>query len=540
MQSLTQFSQLLPAREQIDVFVSTQSALEISTSIKKSIEKASIAEFQNHNEVSNFSEDTVRKIKKGKVLKGLRAVLDNIVSVSWAPPGMDSGEFEFSLLGGISAGGLRLPEYLLIRRNELEPKHLTSLFSLFEKLPPESRPKIILDSEFDLSNTYELLSYNVDRVRVFSSGLNGLQEVELQNQPISPGDFLSFYEASALGSCASVTLTHNDIENVGEEQARRMILEEYLQVQANKRLGNKFETVSQITKLLDLLDKTEAINRDWKHQAIFFLLIDLAYAQEDPRSVELLTSIAYQLENPKLVAHANRMVNLSAGISPFSVQRLKEGNDIFKSLGEPIGQLYCQNNLLVTKSHLMSQQVSRFDCESTLNFAFENTSYSDRLSTVCSSVGVAHMLNSDLQLAHDAFLKGAISPGLRLHQLTARVNQLICEYVSDGQVRSKKIEECVNSILAAKLSPKLDYHQTYLLGNLLQLSSTKKNTKNIADILITERYLKYSNKQVKSGGVLKFVEQKLDMFAPDGSFSGPKGDFFRKYGVLPINHFVWN
>jgi len=490
--------------------------------------------------VNNFSDDTVRKITKGKFLNGLKAVFDSIISVSWAPPGMDSGEFEFSLFGGISAGGLSLPEYLLIRRNELEPTHLTSLFSLFEKLPPDSRPKIILDSEFDLSSTYELLSYNVDRVRVYSSGLNGLQEVEVTNQPISPSDFLNFYEASALGSCASVDLSHNELDIVSEEQARRIVLEEYLQIQAKKRLGNKFETVNQITELLDLLEKTANIEQDWKLQAIFFLLIDLAYAQEESRSVELLTSIAYQLENQKLVGHANRMVNLSAGISPFSVQRLKEGSDIFESLGEPIGQLYCLNNLLVTKSHMMNQRVSRYDCESALDFAFESTPYSDRLSTVCSSIGVAHMLNSDLQLAYDAFDKGANAPGLRLHQLTAKVNQLICAHVSDGQVRSKKIEECVDSILAAKLSPKLDYHQTYLLGNLFQLSSSKKNKKNIADILITAKYLEYSKRQVKSGEVLKFVEQKLDMFAPSGSFSGPKGEFFRKYGLLPINHFVWN
>jgi len=540
MQAVAQFSNFEPRREQIDVLVSARGAEEISRTIAEQFPKRRLSEFHDHSQVSAFVSETVQKVTRGRFLNAFRKVFDKIVSVSWTPPDLDSGSFEVSLLNGISAEGVDLPEYMLIKRDDLEPTHLTGLLALFEKIPPKQRPKIILDSELDLSSTYELLSYNVERVRVFSSKPGGLEEVELRNQDITKNNFLKFYEACALGSCATADFFQENMRNPHEGDARAAIVQHYLRVQSLKRLGNKFETIRPIQTALSAMQESEALDDRWKSQALFFFLIDLAYALEDPKCVEQLTAIALRLENQKMIGHACRMVNLSAGISPFSSQRLAEGDDIFRSLGEPIGQLYCRNNLLVTNSHLMSRQTSRAECERTLDFALEVTPFSDRLSTVCSSVGVGHLLNNDLAQAHKAFDRGAEASGLRLHQLTAQVNRLVCEFVSDGKVSEEDVEECANAIRASRMSPKLDYHHTYLLGNLHELAPSTGVKRAIAEQLITHRYLDYSDEEVLDGHVLKYVEKKLDMLAPGGAFSGPKGEFFRRYDLLPLNHFIWN
>jgi len=540
MQALAQFSNFEPLNEQIDVLVSARDTDDISRAIAEIYPKRRLSEFHDHSQVSAFVSETVDKVMKGRFLKTFRRIFDGIVSVSWTPPDVDSGSFEVSLLNGISAEGVDLPEYMLIRRDELEPTHLTGLFALFEKIPPKKRPKIILDSQFDLSSTYELLSYNVERVRVFSSKPGGLEEVELRNQDVAEDSFLKFYEASALGSCAAADFFQKKMSDAREEDARKAIVQQYLRVQSLKRLGNKFEAIDPINAALNAVKTSDSLDEAWRSQALFFFLIDLAYAVEDPKCVEQLTAIALRLENQKMIGHACRLVNLSAGISPFSSQRLVEGDNIFRSLGEPVGQLYCRNNLLVTNSHLMSHQTSRAECEKTLEFALEVTPFSDRLSTVCSSVGVGHLLNNDLVQAQRAFERGASASGLRFHQLTARVNRLICEYVADGRVSEESVEDCASAIQASRMPPKLDYHHTYLLGNLHQLAATKSARRSIADRLISQRYLNYSDEEVLDGHVLKFVEKKLRMLAPEGSFSGPKGEFFRRYGLLPLNHFIWN
>ncbi|WP_415400934.1 hypothetical protein [Tateyamaria sp. SN3-11] len=540
MQAVAQFSNFVPLREQIDVLVSARDAYDVSRTIAKTEPKKRVFELHDHTQVASFVSEAVDKVTKGRFLNSFRKVFDGIVSVSWTPPNVDSGSFEISLLNGISAEGLDLPEYMLIKRDGLEPNHLTGLFALFEKIPPKQRPKIILDAELDLTSAYELLSCNVERVRVFTSKPGGLEEIELRNQDVAHDNFLKFYEASALGSCAAADLFEEGMSDAQEEDARTAIVQQYLKVQALKRLGNKFEAIRPIKAALDAMHNSQNLDERWKSQALFFFLIDLAYTLEDPKCVEQLTGIALRLENQKMIGHAYRMVNLSAGISPFSSQRLMEGDELFRSLGEPVGQLYCRNNLLVTNSHLLSHQTSRRECEKTLEFAFEVTPFSDRLSTVCSSVGVAHLLNNDLSEAQQAFSRGTEASGLRFHQLTARVNQLICEYVADGKVSERDVEDCTQAIEASRMSAKLDYHHTYLLGNLHALAPSKHSKNLVADQLISRRFLDYSDDEVRAGDVLAFVEKKLRMLAPDGSFSGPKGEFFRRYGLLPLNHFVWN
>ena len=530
--------------EFVDVFLPGETGTVLTKSIREGIGEARIKTLSDSTQLNVYMDDVSEQLSKGRISKGIKKIVDGIVSMSWSSPNEEAGKFEISFLNGISANEVDLPDAFVLRKNGLKATDISRFVSIFTSIPIERRPKIIFDCEKYLAGSLDLLSYSKSMARTFIDSPTGLIENPLENRAIEPDSFINFYEANSLAACASVELPDPNNQD-SSEHIRKKIVTIYLQVQAKKRLGIKFDAHDQVLEtrdyLADKISTTQGADQEWYKQALFFFLLDEAYIDESAsHSIEKAAALANELEDIRLEAHVGRMINLSAGISKYSSWTLQNSATKFGEIGDLLGRVYSLNNKIVNDVHLTDNLLDPSEGENLLEFSFRATPYCDRLSSICSTVGVNALLLHDHKFAIQCLEKGETSSGLRLHHLSARVNRLIAIFVTNGRVDEESISACSDSIIAAKMPKSLDYHHTYLFGNLEKMATSKGVRKKIQDTLIEEQYVDYTPDIVQSGEVLKFLAGKFRSISDGERYKGHRGMFFERYGLLPINHFIWS
>ena len=541
---LADFAREQCTTELVDVFVPGETGLDLSKTLNAGLATKKFRTISDCVGMRAYVADVTAQMTKGRIGQGLKKIIDRVITLSWTPSPQEGGKFEISFFNGIAASNVPLPDIFLLKKDSLEPDTVSSFLSLFKSIPVDKRPKVIFDAEKNSAGSLDLLAYSKDSARVFLDSPGGLNKTDLETRTVDPGSFLKFYEANSLAACADVNLpTPNDEDPFSD--MREHVVQVYLQVQAKKRLGLKFEALTQVREIQALLNRRmSSLSTDdqlWARQALFFFLLDDAYIEESSGvAIEKALAIANGLGEVRLKAHAGRMINLTAGISEFSSAELAESAETFAAQGDPMGHVFCLNNKLVNDSHLSGTGLDVGEGQELSDFCFRNTPYSDRLSTVCSTVGVNAMLLNDFAAAERSFELGESAPGLRLHHLTAQVNRLISQYVSDGGIEDEIVVDCCNSIISANLPRQLDYHHTYLLGNLEKLAKSKDAKGHVQKILKDERYLDYSDDVVESSSVIDFLIPVFRSVTDGKRYRGARGEFYERFGLLPINHFIWS
>lgn len=532
------------SNELVDIFIPGESGSALTEALNVTLVNKKTRTLGDDERLRGYVTQMAAALSKGRIGRGLKKFIDNLVTISWSPQETGAGKMEISFLNGISANEADLPDAFVLRRDSLTSQSISAFLALFSTVPINRRPKVIFDSETRYYECLDLLAYAKSGARVFVDGQGGLSEICLENRSADEDTFLSFYEANALSACAAAKLpSPNDGDSEGD--IRENVVKTYLQVQAKKRLGKKFDALEQVlsmqTFLVDRMPKLNELERKWSEQALFFFYLDNAYIDETASAaIERARAIANRQNDDRLIAHTQRMINLTSGINAFSSHELKSATDTFSQKGDPLGYLFCLNNRMVNDSHLDETPLDRSLTNELVEFGFRTTPYSDRLSSVCSTAGVNALLLTDIATAVSLFEKGENASGLRLHHFTASVNRLIAQYVSDGTVSDDDVHNLARSIWKANMPRGLDYHHTYLLGNLAKLASNHIIRKDIHEILISERYMPYSDDNVRDGRVLEFLIPYFNSITDGQRYKGHRGFFFEQYGLLPINHFIWS
>ena len=330
--------------EFVDVFLPGETGTVLTKSIREGIGEARIKTLSDSTQLNVYMDDVSEQLSKGRISKGIKKIVDGIVSMSWSSPNEEAGKFEISFLNGISANEVDLPDAFVLRKNGLKATDISRFVSIFTSIPIERRPKIIFDCEKYLAGSLDLLSYSKSMARTFIDSPTGLIENPLENRAIEPDSFINFYEANSLAACASVELPDPNNQD-SSEHIRKKIVTIYLQVQAKKRLGIKFDAHDQVLEtrdyLADKISTTQGADQEWYKQALFFFLLDEAYIDESAsHSIEKAAALANELEDIRLEAHVGRMINLSAGISKYSSWTLQNSATKFGEIGDLLGRVY--------------------------------------------------------------------------------------------------------------------------------------------------------------------------------------------------------
>lgn len=495
------------------------------------------------NEVRRHVDEIADEVNATRWRPLVAAAIRQLTSFSVTAPDTTTS-YDISLFSGLTARATNLPAMYVLNRDSLDRETLSSFITLFEKVRPESRPKIVFDAEGNSVAAADLLSVVTSSVTTYVDSPQGLRRRELTQAAALPATFEELYLANAMEACARTEFPH--ISGRETESERRALLTGlYLKIQAIKRSNDKSAAAPDharlVSHLTEVLRSDSVIEREWYENLLFFALLDDGYINESGgHAIERASAIAFRSGHPWLIAHAHRMINFTSGISPFSSAKLSEGASLFASMGNQIGEAYCLNNLLVTDSHRGGTPLDTAGADALVEFALRSIEYSDGVSSICSTAGVTMLLANRFDRAIELFDLASRSSGHRLHQLTGQVNALIAECAWRGDVDLDRVKQCADAIVAARLSRRLDYHHVYLLGNLMRMMKSKAEKKRFHEYLIDQAFFSYSKKVVRKDKLLEFLIPHFQSITDGVRYKGHRGEFFERTGLLPINHFLWN
>jgi hypothetical protein len=542
-QTLDAFISRAPVGERVDLLVVPQASPWVQNCLAQRSRSNRINIITNNESLEYQCNTIENQLKYLKYRKIFIECLSSVFSMEYAPEGLP-GSFRWSLFNWMGASRANYDPVYLIYRDKIEALTLSRFLNVFTRVPPDARPKIVVDTQGDAPSTKTILAASVDSARFFVPSEMGIIELFLSPTQCPRDRFVEFFAARALSLCASAAISEPEDDATIHDQ-RLYVIRLYQRIQAKKGCYQKFNAAndimvleSHLRKLLIYFPENDA---RWFAEALIFVLLDKAYVFEEKNTpVDEASTLAKFLCDEELSALVARFINFSAGVTPFASYQLEKSASELQKQERYVEALYSRTNQVITDLHRVGGIVDDGPSRAMVDFALDWTPYCDRLSSVLNAAGVTSLLANKTVQAASYFTEASRANGNRLHQLSAEINLLITHHIAGDKPDYDRIERIFRAIAAAKLSKQLNYHRTYLYGNLLILSRKKSLKSKISNVLKKMRLLDYSNEIIDDEKIFDFLATKFRIISDGERFRGHRGAFVERYNLLPLCQFIWS
>jgi hypothetical protein len=542
--SISSFLSRASRDDLVDVLILPFVDEHIETSLADRTEEHRVAMVDDHHALLDHCTSLERRLKYAKPRKMASEVLSGIFSMNVTPDGVP-GSFRWGVFDWMGSSEAQLPPVYVVRRNRIRDEALCRFLRTFRSVPSLRRPKIIIDAEQSVQEARGLLRLSRDSIQAFVPGRNGLQSSDLDRSVPTIDRFPEAMLSGALGSCAETRLAEPG-PDASLAERRRYAVFLYQRIQANKGCDRRFDAANDVEMLesyarRELASGLSDIDRAWFAEALVFALLDRSYVlEEGPAPIENALGIAQGLDDADLEAWVLRHVNMSAGVTKFASDQLERAAQSLQQAGRFAQAAYAATNRTITDLHRLDAPLDAGRTGAVVDYVLDWAPYCERLGSIINAAGAAALIAGNLNSAEELFRRAMDANGGSLHRISAQVNRQIARRVSGARISVDDAESIFRAIMAARMSPKLNYHHVYLLANLIGLTGSKSLKSKIRAQLREAAYLDYDEDTVANDRLLDFLATKFTVIADGRKFRGRRGLFVEEYGLLPLAQFIWN
>lgn len=467
-------------------------------------------------------------------------------------PSVKIGEAEFGL-GGLAsvdkqgATALVGKEALFVFENSIDSDGFGQLLSFFSAAEPEKMPTIVLAADRDVEQLRSKVSrYSENFVFHETYGSTSRFWSSAPKKPVmSLSDIVQGLVQNNTLAVATADFSLDGIDSSDFEHLSQSLSAAYAVVRSVNFEFNKYASAGLAQDAIRLLNNSDtskfsagqqkAVNALW----VLFSLWDLYLHESRSDALDQAMQRAAEIGSDLLVAHCQRLINLSAGYSAYSRHNLEVAEMTFRRFNQVPMAIYCKNNALLNDMHSTGRTTDAF--QDLIEEATEICPNIFSMVRLLNNAGVGAMLDSRFEEALEFFDRSKTFNALPIHRFGLEVNTLLCQFMMGDSLREEELQRIVLRVERANLDKRYAYHQTIVLLNILRLQEQLGHASDITRVLLRERaFMDYGSVLSGSVPLARFLEANLPTIAPQGRYKGQRGDFILRTDLVPIIHFGWS
>lgn len=523
--------------------------------IPKTLSRTRFAQFFNENLARlrhlNSEEELSRELRKILEMNGSTTFERVRYAIGKVFGGIALGPEEYqtqiSIAGNQSRFAIRndsINQVVRISENEVNPRTLGKYLDAYTALPEEQRPLFIIETHDEGSSIDERISRAPDEMNFMRFRPDAVLENHIVER-LPSASMVELVDQYAENSFSAVSrLSVRQIENaivmdasLHEELAARLF---HVRSIANER--GKFATTEAARALSNRLNgmATDQLSESDQRIALASKILSnlwLLYCEEGPRILfDNAMAIAKSLDDELMQAHCVRLINTIEPHGTMTDQMLHRAAKTFHE-----HELYDFSNFCLNNAY-----VGKFYTDETIASAFADVTTASAESIdgflgraiMINNVGVAYLIEGDLENASYWFSKVSREPATPLHSISAEVNLAITQYVDgcdpDGQQLLKLARKTVRQI-----ERNYRYQTANLILNILRLASGQPEECEVRKLALE---IGVFDDPVVTGdhGTLARLAGIINGDSCLSSVGpGHRTRFIGKYGLVPIFHHAW-
>lgn len=467
-------------------------------------------------------------------------------------PTIKIGEAEFGM-GGLAsidkqgATASTAHEAIFVFENSIDSDGFGQLLSYYSAAEPEKMPTIVLAADKDVEQLRtKLLRYSKSFTFHETYGSTSRFWSSTSKRPaMSLGDIVQGLVQNNTLAVATADFSLDGVDLADFEQLSQSLSAAYAIVRSVNFEFNKFASADLTHDALSALNRTDRSQLSGSQRkaldalSILFSLWDLYLHENRPEALDSAMECASEIGSDLLVAHCQRLINLSAGYSAFSRHSLEKAELTFRRFDQAPMAIYCKNNALLNDLHSDGRTTDAF--KDLIDEASEVCPNIFSMVRLLNNAGVGAMLDSRYDESLEFFERSKRYNALPIHRLGLEVNMLLCRFIMGDVLRVEDLERIVLRVERSNLDRRYGYHQAIVLLNILRMQEQLGHATDITRGLLRDRaFMDYDAVLSGSLSVAHFLEKSLPTTAPQGRYKGQRGDFILRTDLVPIIHFGWS
>ena len=474
------------------------------------------------------------------------------VRAAASAPTVKIGEAEFGM-GGLAnvekqgATASTGKETIFVFENSIDSNGFGQLLSYYSAAEPEKMPTIVVAADNDVEKLRAKLS-RYDENFVFHETYGSTSRFwskESKKPAMSLAEIVQGLVQNNTLAVATADFSLDGVDPTDFEHLSQSLSAAYAIVRSVNFEFNKFASSALTQKAIQILSKTDpsklstgqrkALNSLW----VLFSLWDLYLHENRSEALDSALVRASEIGSDILVAHCQRLTNLSSGYSAYSRHNLGLAEMTFRRFNQTPMAIYCKNNALLNDLHSEGRTTDAF--KELIDEATDICPNIFSIVRLLNNAGVGAMLDSRYDEAFEFFDRSKKFNALPIHRLGLEVNTLLCRFMVGDTLAEEDLERIVIRVERSNLDNRYGYHQAILLLNILRLQEQLGHPSEITRVLLRERaFMDYDAVLAGNLSVANFLEANLPTTAPQGRYKGQRGDFILRTDLVPIIHFGWS
>lgn len=514
-------------------------AIDLANFLKKN--KNQIHRIDNHHFLQSITNEIHSQIRYVAPIKRAR----DFSSAFFSMFNFSLGEFEIGISdcskqAWASANYIELPRAYYVYEDDITVDQMSIFVSLFLKVSPRIRPKLIFQIKNSLQSVCKMLSDCSHDISLNFVTPEGLKKLDAEASKISGLDeFAKKYTCFSYRSCSRL---EQDVggSDLGPLLQRRS--SEFLSARADTFLGNKFEARPKLEKLIfNIVNDIKSAKKEDKNKLLILKCLSnltYLYINESKKNLyEESLVIADYLESSFLSAQANRLVNIAKGYSSLSDKRLHLASDYFSKNNRFDELMWTSNNILVNSFGYAGYDPVR--AGDLISLAEEHARGSERLVVLYNNVALCYLFSRQYSKSIDVMNIARNLAGEAIQMLSLEINILIAKFLFGEDISDDFVCRLITRIERERLPQNFTYHQLIMFGNILEIKLLSATVKNECYKYLWEHKLISSDAAMISPTSIFNTAFKAMPTLHFNTLPGIRGDFFKKTGLIPIVHFAW-
>lgn len=461
--------------------------------------------------------------------------------------GPEEYQTQISIAGNHSRFAVRddsINQVVRISEDEVNPRTLGKYLDAYTALPEEQRPLFIIETHDEGSSIDERISRAPDEMSFtrFMPGAELEKHIVERLPSATIAELVDQYSENSFSAVSRLSIQElqstivMDV-SLHEELAARLF---HVRSIANER--GKFATATAARALSDRLDNAAADQLSAADQRIALASkimsnLWLLYCDERPRALfDNAMAIAKSLEDELMQAHCIRLINTIEPHGQMTDQMLHRAAKTFHEHGLFDFSNFCINNAYVGKFYT-DEMIANAFAEVTTASAESIDGFLGR-AIMINNVGVAYLIEGDLENASYWFSKVSKEPAAPLHSISAEVNLAITQYIDGSDPNGQHMLRLARKTIR-QIERKYRYQTANLLLNILRMTSRQPEGIEIHK-MASEIGLFDDPLVMASHGTLarlaSVVSGNTQLYDVG---PGRRARFIEKYALVPIFHHAW-
>jgi len=391
--------------------------------------------------------------------------------------GPEEYQTQISIAGNQSRFAIRddsINQVVRISENEVNPRTLGKYLDAYTALPEEQRPLFIIETHDEDSTIDERISLVSDEMNFLRFRPDAVLEKHIVERLPSDSlvELVDQYAENSFSAVSRLSVQQFENAVVMDASLHQELAARLFHVRSIANEQGKFSTTAAARALSNRLDNVaeDRLSEAEQRIALASKILSnlwLLYCEEGPRMLfDNAMAIAKSLDDELMQAHCIRLINTIEPHGAMTDQMLHRAAKTFHE-----HELYDFSNFSLNNAY-----VGKFYTDETIASAFADVTTASAESIdgflgraiMINNVGVAYLIEGDLENASYWFSKVSKEPATPLHSISAEVNLAIAQYVDgsdpDGQHLLKLARKTVRQI-----ERNYRYQTANLILNILRL-----------------------------------------------------------------------